>query len=53
MIAERRHTLVVRWSESIEAQRSRWAFFTVLLVEQIFMGYKPDHLILRWIPNDT
>ena len=33
MIDERRRTLVVRWSESIEAQRSRWAFFTVLLVE--------------------
>src|SRR5262245_4152536 len=51
MIDERRRTLAVRWSESIEAQRSRWAFFTVLSIQQIFMGYKTDHLVLLWVSD--
>jgi hypothetical protein len=34
MIGERRRTLIVRWSESIAAQRCRWAFFIGLLLFQ-------------------
>ncbi len=45
MIGKRRRTTVVRWSEPIEAQRSRWAFFIGLLIQQIFMRYQPNHLI--------
>src|SRR5262249_26565475 len=53
MIDERRRTLAVRWSESIEAERSRWAFFTVLSIQQIFMGYKTDHLVLLRVPDNA
>src|SRR4029453_1554151 len=42
MIGERRRTLIVRWSESIAAQRRRWAFFIGLLLFQ-----HPCELLLK------
>src|SRR5262245_52384992 len=42
MIGERRRTLIVRWSESIAAQRRRWAFFIGLLLFQ-----HPRQLLLK------